>query len=153
MRHPLFYGDVGMWAGILIRPMNRLAIRFAAGDSVAIDYGGEDDLATETAAFDLHGEDLAALARHVAGLHGRAAFSRDTDAVVEDVDVDVGLLHPGQIDPDLDAVVVAIGGDVRLPAFGRTKPGEMEAVQIVDDIAHATDHAGESDLPWHRAEG
>lgn len=38
-RHPLFYGDVGMWAGILIRPMNRLAIRFAAGDTVAYDSG------------------------------------------------------------------------------------------------------------------
>lgn len=42
MRHPLFYGDVGMWAGILIRPMNRLAIRFAAGDSVAYDTGGSN---------------------------------------------------------------------------------------------------------------
>ena len=39
MRHPLFYGDCGMWAGILIRPMNRLAIRFAAGDTVAYDSG------------------------------------------------------------------------------------------------------------------
>src|SRR5260221_6569375 len=28
-----------MWAGILIRPMNRLAIRFNAGDSVAYDSG------------------------------------------------------------------------------------------------------------------
>ena len=42
MRHPLFYGDVGMWAGILIRPMNRLAIRFNAGDSVAYDTGGSN---------------------------------------------------------------------------------------------------------------
>lgn len=40
MRHPLFYGDVGMWAGILIRPMNRLAIRFNAGDTVVVDSGG-----------------------------------------------------------------------------------------------------------------
>jgi len=42
MRHPLFYGDVGMWAGILIRPLNRMAIRFNAGDSVAIDTGGSN---------------------------------------------------------------------------------------------------------------
>jgi hypothetical protein len=42
MRHPLFYGDVGMWAGILIRPLNRLAIRFAAGDSVEYDTGGSN---------------------------------------------------------------------------------------------------------------
>jgi N4-gp56 family major capsid protein len=39
MRHPLFYGDVGMWAGILIRPLNRLAIRFNAGDTVTYDSG------------------------------------------------------------------------------------------------------------------
>ena len=39
MRHPLFYGDCGMWAGILIRPMNRLAIRFNAGDTVTYDSG------------------------------------------------------------------------------------------------------------------
>jgi N4-gp56 family major capsid protein len=39
MKHPLFYGDCGMWAGILIRPMNRLAIRFAAGATVAYDSG------------------------------------------------------------------------------------------------------------------
>ena len=42
MRHPLFYGDVGMWAGILIRPLNRLAIRFNPGDSVNIDTGGSN---------------------------------------------------------------------------------------------------------------
>ena len=42
MRHPLFYGDVGMWAGILIRPLNRLAIRFNAGDTVAYDTGGSN---------------------------------------------------------------------------------------------------------------
>ena len=39
MRHPLFYGDCGMWAGMLIRPLNRLAIRFAANDTVAYDSG------------------------------------------------------------------------------------------------------------------
>jgi len=42
MKHPLFYGDCGMWAGILIRPLNRLAIRFAAGDTVAYDTGGSN---------------------------------------------------------------------------------------------------------------
>ena len=36
-RHPLFYGDCGMWAGILVRPLfNRIAIRFAAGESVTV---------------------------------------------------------------------------------------------------------------------
>ena len=39
MRHPLFYGDCGMWAGILIRPLNRLAIRFNANDTIAYDSG------------------------------------------------------------------------------------------------------------------
>lgn len=42
MRHPLFYGDCAFWAGILIRPMNRLAIRFAAGSTVSYDSGGTD---------------------------------------------------------------------------------------------------------------
>lgn len=35
-RHPLFYGDCGMWAGILVRPIKRLAIRFAAGEQVTV---------------------------------------------------------------------------------------------------------------------
>ncbi len=33
-RHPLFMGDGIMWNGILVKPMNRYAIRFAAGDLV-----------------------------------------------------------------------------------------------------------------------
>lgn len=33
-RHPLFMGDSIMWNGILVKPMNRYAIRFSAGDSV-----------------------------------------------------------------------------------------------------------------------
>jgi N4-gp56 family major capsid protein len=35
-KHPLFYGDVGLWANILIRPVKRIAIRFAAGDVVTV---------------------------------------------------------------------------------------------------------------------
>lgn len=35
-KHPLFYGDVGMWAGILIRPVKRIAVRFAAADVVTV---------------------------------------------------------------------------------------------------------------------
>lgn len=36
-KHPLFSGDCGMWANILIRPVfNRVAIRFAAGDVVTV---------------------------------------------------------------------------------------------------------------------
>jgi hypothetical protein len=33
-RHPLFMGDSIMWNGILVKPMNRHAIRFAAGELV-----------------------------------------------------------------------------------------------------------------------
>jgi N4-gp56 family major capsid protein len=33
-RHPLFMGDSIMWNGILVRPMHRYAIRFAAGELV-----------------------------------------------------------------------------------------------------------------------
>lgn len=39
MRHPLFYGDCGMWNGILIRPINRMAVRFNANDTIAYDSG------------------------------------------------------------------------------------------------------------------
>lgn len=42
MKHPLFYGDGGMWQGILVKPMNRYAIRFNAGDAVTYDTGGTD---------------------------------------------------------------------------------------------------------------
>jgi len=43
MRHPLFYGDCGMWRRILIRPINRMAIRFAAGEVVTV--GADDTVA------------------------------------------------------------------------------------------------------------
>jgi N4-gp56 family major capsid protein len=33
-KHPLFMGDSIMWNGILVKPMNRYAIRFAAGDVI-----------------------------------------------------------------------------------------------------------------------
>ncbi|WP_084675396.1 N4-gp56 family major capsid protein [Methylomicrobium agile] len=33
-RHPLFMGDSIMWNGILVKPMNRYAIRFKAGEAV-----------------------------------------------------------------------------------------------------------------------
>lgn len=35
-RHPLFQPQAAMWANVLIKPINRLAIRFAAGDSVTV---------------------------------------------------------------------------------------------------------------------
>lgn len=33
-RHPLFMGDSIMWNGILVKPLNRYAIRFNAGDTI-----------------------------------------------------------------------------------------------------------------------
>lgn len=42
-KHPLFMGDSLMWAGILIKPMNRYAIRFSAGDSVMVAQTANDD--------------------------------------------------------------------------------------------------------------
>lgn len=45
MKHPLFNSMKSiMWNGMLIRPLNRYAIRFAAGDSVVTDTGGADGL-------------------------------------------------------------------------------------------------------------
>lgn len=41
-RHPLFSGDSILWENILIKPMDRYAIRFNAGTSVVTDSGGAD---------------------------------------------------------------------------------------------------------------
>ncbi|MBX9850023.1 MAG: DUF4043 family protein, partial [Rhodocyclaceae bacterium] len=41
-RHPLFTGDSILWENILIKPMDRYAIRFNAGTAVTIDTGGTD---------------------------------------------------------------------------------------------------------------
>lgn len=40
--HPLFMGDGIVWNGILVKPIDRYAIRFLAGDSVTVDDGGVD---------------------------------------------------------------------------------------------------------------
>lgn len=34
MKHPLFMGDCIMWNGILVKPLGRYAVRFAAGDNI-----------------------------------------------------------------------------------------------------------------------
>ena len=45
VKHPLFDAyETIMWNGVLIKRMNRYAIRFAAGDSVVTDTGGADGL-------------------------------------------------------------------------------------------------------------
>lgn len=45
LKHPLFDAyETIMWNGMLIKRMNRYAIRFAAGDSVVTDTGGTDGL-------------------------------------------------------------------------------------------------------------
>lgn len=41
-RHPLFTGDSILWENVLIKPMDRYAIRFNAGTAVTIDTGGAD---------------------------------------------------------------------------------------------------------------
>lgn len=46
-KHPLFLGQTGMWAGILIKKMRR-AIRFTAGDTV-VEYNSSDVAADVTA--------------------------------------------------------------------------------------------------------
>lgn len=45
LKHPLFDAyETIMWNGVLIKRMNRYAIRFATGDSVVTDTGGADGL-------------------------------------------------------------------------------------------------------------
>ena len=47
-RHPLFMGDSIMWAGILIKPLGRYAIRFNVGDVVKVAQNLTDDTGTDT---------------------------------------------------------------------------------------------------------
>lgn len=42
-KHPLFSGDTMMWSNILIKPMDRLAIRWNTGDSALIPASANDD--------------------------------------------------------------------------------------------------------------
>ncbi len=45
LKHPLFDAyETIMWNGVLIKRMNRYAIRFGAGDNVVIDTGGADGM-------------------------------------------------------------------------------------------------------------
>lgn len=45
LKHPLFDAyETIMWNGVLIKRMNRYAIRFAAGDNVVTDTGGSDGM-------------------------------------------------------------------------------------------------------------
>lgn len=41
--HPLFMGDGIVWNGILVKPMDRYAIRFLPNDTVIVDTGGAPD--------------------------------------------------------------------------------------------------------------
>lgn len=45
-KHPLFMGDSLMWAGILIKPLGRYAIRFNAGDTVTVPTSANDTTGT-----------------------------------------------------------------------------------------------------------
>lgn len=45
LKHPLFDAyETIMWSGVLIKRMNRYAIRFGAGDNVVTDTGGDDGM-------------------------------------------------------------------------------------------------------------
>lgn len=45
-RHPLFMGDSLMWAGILIKPMGRYAIRWNAGEQITVPTSANDATGT-----------------------------------------------------------------------------------------------------------
>lgn len=76
-RHPLFFGDVGLWASILIRPIKRIAIRFAASESVTVATSA--DTYTETSVTTAVATDRALLlgAQALAkayGIHGSSDY-------------------------------------------------------------------------------
>lgn len=122
------------------------------GDSVTVDFRRKDDLAAESSAFDFHGEDLTALARGVASRERWFPVAGNANPIRENIDVDMLLFHPGEVHPDFEAVVVAIGIDFRGPALGGLESGKMQAVEIGRDLAGATNHAGETNLARHEGQ-
>ena len=77
IKHPLFDAyETIMWNGVLIKRLNRYAIRFATGDSVLMDTGGADGLTyTESAVQATQPVDRAIIvgAQAMAKAYGRSA--------------------------------------------------------------------------------
>lgn len=90
VKHPLFDAyETIMWNGVLIKRMNRYAIRFAANDAVTVDSGGADGLTyTETSQTAAQPVDRAIIvgAQALAKAYGKSASDYFYDWSEESVD-------------------------------------------------------------------
>jgi N4-gp56 family major capsid protein len=90
VKHPLFDAyETIMWNGVLIKRMNRYAIRFNAGDSVTYDTGGADGLTyTEASATTTQPVDRAIIvgAQALAKAYGKSASDYFYDWSEKEVD-------------------------------------------------------------------
>lgn len=108
VKHPLFDAyETIMWSGVLIKRMNRYAIRFGAGDSVIKDTGGADGLTyTESAVTAAVPVDRALIvgAQALAKAYGKSASEYFYDWSEEEVD------HKNSI----ETVAAAMGGSAKI---------------------------------------
>ena len=90
LKHPLFDAyETIMWNGVLIKRMNRYAIRFAAGDNVVTDTGGADGMTyTESTVQTAHPVDRAIIvgAQALAKAYGKSASDYFYDWSEKEVD-------------------------------------------------------------------
>ena len=108
VKHPLFDAyETIMWSGMLIKRMNRYAIRFATGDSVIKDTGGTDGMTyTEASVVTAQPVDRALIvgAQALAKAYGKSASEYFYDWSEEEVD------HKNSI----ETVAAAMGGSAKI---------------------------------------
>lgn len=108
VKHPLFDAyETIMWNGVLIKRMNRYAIRFNAGDSVIVDTGGADGgTYTENTVTAANATDRAIIvgAQALAKAYGKSASDYFYDWSEEPVD------HGNSI----ETVCAAMGGSAKV---------------------------------------
>lgn len=108
LKHPLFDAyETIMWNGVLIKRMNRYAIRFATGDNVVMDTGGGDGLTyTESTVQTIQPVDRAIIvgAQALAKAYGKSKSDYFYDWSEEEVD------HKNSV----ETVCAAMGGTAKI---------------------------------------
>ena len=108
VKHPLFDAyETIMWNGVLVKRMNRYAVRFAAGDNVTVDTGGTDGgTYTESVVQTAQPVDRAIIvgAQALAKAYGKSASDYFYDWSEEEVD------HGNSV----ETVCVGMGGSAKI---------------------------------------
>ena len=134
VKHPLFDAyETIMWNGVLIKRLNRYAIRFAAGDSVVKDTGGSDGLTyTESTVQTAQPVDRAIIvgAQALAKAYGKSASDYFYDWSEKEVD------HGNSI----ETVAASMTGSAKI-RFKIDGADTDFGVAVVDSYAPAPDSA------------